>query len=148
MLVSMLSQNQIKEIMQKYRIIAVVGLSADEEKPSHAVAAYMKQQGYRIIPVNPFVEEVLGEKSFKSLVDMPAEIQKTIEIVDIFRRPEDVLPIVEQAAELKQASGKPFVVWMQVGIVNLEAAEKARKAGLVVVMDRCLMVEHKNLSSV
>ena len=144
----MLSQNQIKEILQKYRSIAVVGLSADKEKPSHAVAAYMKQQGYRIIPVNPFVEEVLGEKSFKSLLDMPAEIQKTIEIVDIFRRPEDVLPIVEQATELKQASGKPFVVWMQVGIVNLEAAERARKAGLVVVMDRCLMVEHKNLSSV
>jgi predicted CoA-binding protein len=148
MLVSVLSQNQIKEILQKYRVIAVVGLSADEEKPSHAVAAYMKRHGYRIIPVNPFAEEVLGEKSYKSLLDMPAEIQKTIEIVDIFRRPADVLPIVEQTVQLKQANGKPFVVWMQVGIVNLEAAEEARKAGLVVVMDRCIMVEHRNLLSV
>jgi uncharacterized protein len=148
MLVSILSQNQTKEILEKYRVIAVVGLSADEEKPSNAVAAFMKRHGYRIIPVNPFAEEVLGEKSYKSLLDMPAEVQKTIEIVDIFRRPADIPPIVEQAIQLKQANGKPFVVWMQVGIVNVEAAEKARKAGLVVVMDRCIMVEHSNLSNV
>ena len=144
----MLSQSQIKEILQKYRVIAVVGLSADEEKPSHEVAAYMKRNGYRIIPVNPFAEEVLGEKSYKSLLDIPADIQKTIEIVDVFRRSADVPPIVEASVQLKHANGKPFVVWMQAGIVNIEAAEEARKAGLVVVMDRCIMVEHRNLSSI
>jgi len=143
-----LSQNQTKEILQKFHVIAVVGLSADEEKPSHEVAEYMKRHGYRIIPVNPFAGEVLDEKSYKSLLDMPADVQKTIEIVDIFRRPADVPPIVEQAIQLKQTNGKPFVVWMQMGIVNIDAAEKALKAGLVVVMDRCIMVEHGNLSSV
>jgi len=146
--VSILSQNQTKEILQKFHVIAVVGLSADEEKPSHEVAEYMKRHGYRIIPVNPFAGEVLDEKSYKSLLDMPADVQKTIEIVDIFRRPADVPPIVEQAIQLKQTNGKPFVVWMQMGIVNIDAAEKALKAGLVVVMDRCIMVEHGNLSSV
>lgn len=143
-----MSQNQTKEILQKFHVIAVVGLSADEEKPSHEVAEYMKRHGYRIIPVNPFAGEVLDEKSYKSLLDMPADVQKTIEIVDIFRRPADVPPIVEQAIQLKQTNGKPFVVWMQMGIVNIDAAEKALKAGLVVVMDRCIMVEHGNLSSV
>ena len=140
-----LSESQIKEILQNYQVIAVVGLSDNEEKPSHEVAAYMKRHGYRIIPVNPFVEEVLGEKSYKSLLDMPAEVQKTIEIVNIFRRPEEVSPIVEQALQLKRTNGKPFVIWMQMGIVNLEAAEEARKADLIVVMDRCIMVEHKKL---
>jgi uncharacterized protein len=143
MLVCTLSQSQAKEILQKYHIIAVVGLSGKEEKTSHEVAAYMKRHGYRIIPVNPFVEEVLGEKSYKSLLDMPPDVQKTVEIVDIFRRPADVLSIVQQAIQLKQANGRPIVVWMQVGIVNQEAADEARKAGLVVFMDRCIMVEHK-----
>ncbi len=140
-----MSQNQIKEILQKYRVIAVVGLSKDDAKPSYRVAAYMKQNGYRVIPVNPFVEEVLGEKSYPSLSEIPISIQKTIEIVDVFRRSEDVLPIVEQAVKLKEANGKPYVVWMQQGIVNLEAANAARVAGLLVVMDRCIMVEHNNL---
>jgi len=120
-----------------------VGLSSDQDKPSHRVAAYMKAHGYHIIPVNPIVSEVLGEKSYKSLIDLPPEVQKTLEIVDIFRRPEDVPPVVEQAVALKQKNGKPYVVWMQLGIVNEEAAEKARRAGLTVVMDRCIMVEHE-----
>ncbi len=140
-----MSEKEIKEILQKYRIIAVVGLSKDPEKPSYRVAAYLKEQGYRIISVNPFVDTVLGEKSFKSLLDMPEEIQKTIEVVDIFRRPEDVSPIVEQAVKLRIKYGKPYVVWMQLGIVNDQAAEMARKAGLTVVMDKCIMVEHRRL---
>ncbi len=122
-----------------------MGLSKDPEKPSYRVAAYLKEQGYRIIPVNPFVDTVLGEKSCKSLLDMPEEIQKTIEVVDIFRRPEDVSPIVEQAVKLRIKYGKPYVVWMQLGIVNDQAAEMARKAGLTVVMDKCIMVEHRRL---
>ncbi len=138
-----MGEKEIKEILQKYRVIAVVGLSREPEKPSYLVAAYIKEHGYRLIPVNPFVETVLGEKSYKSLLEMPEEIQKTIEVVDIFRRPEDVPPIVEQAVKLKAKYGKPYVVWMQLGIVNEQAAETARKAELTVVMDKCLMVEHR-----
>ncbi len=140
-----MNQAQISEILHKYKVIAVVGLSGNEDKPSYQVASYMKQNGYRIIPINPSVEKVLGEKSYKSLLDVPAEIQKTIEIVDIFRRPADVPPTVEEAVKLKQANGKPFVVWMQLGIANEQAAETARKAGLIVVVDKCIMVEHQNL---
>ena len=141
-----MGQNQIKEILKKYQVIAVVGLSKEPEKDSHRVSAYLKQHGYRIIPVNPFADEVLGEKSYPSLLEIPPEIQKTIEIVDIFRPAKDVPPIVEQAIKLKQIYGKPFVVWMQLGIVNEEAAETARRAGLIVVMDKCLMVEHQRLA--
>lgn len=140
-----MSSEQIKEILQKTKTIAVVGLSNDPEKTSFKVSAFLKQQGYRIVPVNPFVDKVLGEKSYKSLLDIPMEIQRTLDVVDIFRKAQDVPPIVEQAIKLKAAVGRPFVVWMQLGIVNEAAAEAARKAGLVVVMDRCLMIEHHRL---
>jgi predicted CoA-binding protein len=103
-----LSQNQISDILKKYRVVAVVGLSKDSGKDSHRVAVYLQQQGYRIIPVNPFVDEVLGEKSYKSLLEIPEETQKTIDIVDIFRRSEDVPPIVQQAIELKRRLGEAF----------------------------------------
>ncbi len=131
--------------MTQYRIVAIVGLSATIDKPSHIVGAYLQQQGFKIIPVNPSTEEVLGEKSYKSLLDIPSKIQKTIEIVDIFRPSNDVLPIVEQAVKLKEKYGKPFVIWMQLEIVNEHAAKVARDAGLVVIMDRCMMVEHQQL---
>ena len=141
-----MSQDQISDILKKYKTIAVVGLSKEPEKDSHKVSAYLQQHGYRIIPVNPFADEVLGEKSYRSLLDIPVEIQKIIDIVDVFRRSEDVPPIVEQAIQLKGKVGRPFVVWMQLGIVNEEAALAARKAGLIVVMDKCLMVEHHRLT--
>lgn len=141
-----MSQNQIKEILTKYKVIAIVGLSDKLGKPSHRVGAYLKNHGYRVIPVNPFVDRVFSEKSFKSLLDIPEEIQKTIDIVDVFRKAQDVPPIVEQVIKLKQTVGRPFVVWMQLGIIiNEQAALAARSAGLVVVMDKCLMVEHQNL---
>jgi hypothetical protein len=140
-----LSQDVIKQILQKYRVIAVVGLSKEPRKDSHRVSAYLKQHGYHIIPVNPSADEVLGEKSYPSLLQIPPEIQKTIEIVDVFRPAKDVLPIMEQAIKLKQKNGKPYVVWMQLGIANEEAAEAGKRAGFVVVMDRCLMVEHHRL---
>jgi len=142
-----LNGKQIKEILSKCRTVAVVGLSREPEKDSHRVAAYLKRHGFRIVPVNPFADEVLGEKSYKSLLDVPREVQEKIEIVDIFRPAKDVPPIVGQAIKLKTLHGKPLVVWMQLGIVNEEAAETARKAGLTVVMDRCMMVEHKRLAS-
>jgi hypothetical protein len=90
----------------------VVGLSKDPEKMRYKVSDYLKQHGFLIVPVNPFVDEVLGEKCYKSLLDIPVEIQKTIDIVDIFRKAEDVPPIVEQVIELKNKVGRPFVVWM------------------------------------
>jgi predicted CoA-binding protein len=141
-----LSQNEIREILKKYKTVAVVGLSREPGKDSHRVSAYLKQHGFRVIPVNPFADEVLGEKSYKSLLDIPAEIQKTIEVIDIFRPSKDVPPIVEQAIKLKAMHGKPYVVWMQLGIVNEQAAEAAKKAGLTVVMDKCMMIEHKRFS--
>ena len=139
-----MSQNTIKEILEKYRVVAVVGLSKDPEKDSFKVSAYLQEHGFRIIPVNPFADEVLGQKSYPSLLEIPPEIQKTIDIVDIFRQAKDVPPIMEQAIKLKQKYGKPYVVWMQLGIFNEQAAEAGRRAGLVVVMDKCLMVEHYN----
>jgi uncharacterized protein len=141
-----LSKDQINDILLKAKTVAVVGLSKELQKDSYGVSAYMQQHGYRIIPVNPFVDEVLGEKSYRSLLDIPLETQKTIDIVDIFRRAEDIPPIVGQAIELKAKVGRSFVVWTQLGIVNEQAAEAARKAGLVVVMDKCLMVEHQRLT--
>ena len=140
-----MSQDQIREILRKAKTIAIVGLSKKPEKDSCRVSAYLQQHGYRIIPVNPFVDEVLGKKSYKSLLDIPVEIQKTIDIVDIFRKPENIPPVVEQVIALKAMFGRVFVVWLQLGIVNEQAAEAARKVGLVVVMDKCLMVEHQHL---
>jgi len=138
-----LSQNEIREILTKYKTVAVVGLSREPDKDSYRVSAHLKEHGFRIVPVNPFADEVLGEKSYKSFLDIPAEIQKTIEIVDIFRPAKGVPPIVEQAVKLKEMHGKPYVVWMQLGIVNEQAAETAKKAGLTVVMNKRMMVEHR-----
>jgi len=140
-----LSKEEIKEILSTCKTIAVVGLSREPEKESYRVAKHMQKHGYRIIPVNPFADEVLGEKSYKSLLDIPEQIQKTIEIVDVFRKAEDMPPVVEQAVELKKKHGKPCVFWMQLGIVNEQAAETAKKAGMKVIMDKCLMQEHKRL---
>ena len=135
----------IKEILSTCKTIAVVGLSREPDKESYIVSTYMQKRGFRIIPVNPFADEVLGEKSYKSLVDIPANLQKNIDIVDIFRKADDVPPVVEQALKLKEKHGKPCVVWMQLGIVNEKAAADARKAGLTVIMDKCIMQEHKRL---
>jgi predicted CoA-binding protein len=140
-----LSQNEIKKILSKSKTIAVVGLSREPDKDSYRVSAYLKKQGFRIVPVNPFAEEILGEKSHKSLLDIPVEIQKTLDVVDVFRPGKDVPAIVEQAVKLKAIHGRPRVVWMQLGIVNAQAAETAKKAGLTVVMDKCMMVEHRRL---
>lgn len=137
-----LSQKEIKSILDTYRTVAVVGLSRDPTKDSHRVAQYLQSAGYRVIPVNPFVDKILGEKSYKSLLEVP----ETIDIVDIFRRSEAVPAIVEDAIQLKNRVGSPKVIWMQLGIVNEEAARRAKKAGFKVVMNRCMMSEHKRLS--
>jgi len=137
-----LSAEQIKSILEKHKTVAVVGLSKDPAKDSNRVAKYLKKKGYRIIPINPFADAILGEKCYKTLLDVP----ETVEIVDIFRPAKDVPPIVDQAIELKKRLGNPHVIWMQLGIVNEEAAKRARDAGLTVIMDRCMMVEYKRLA--
>ena len=124
----------IKEILETYKNIAVVGLSSQTWRPSYSVSRYMQTVGYRIIPVNPNETEVLGEKAYASLEDVPGPI----EIVDIFRRPEFVPDVVEASIRRKAR-----VIWMQLGIVNEAAAARARAAGLEVVMDRCILVEHR-----
>jgi predicted CoA-binding protein len=126
-------------ILRQYRTIAVVGLSRDPHKPSHYVPAYLKEHGYRIIPVNPMAPgEILGEKVYASLREVPEKV----EVVEIFRPPRDVPPIVGEAIAIGAR-----VVWMQEGIVHNAAAERARKAGLTVVMDRCMLRVHRSLAS-
>ena len=140
-----MSQNDISKILTEYKTIAVVGLSRDPNKDSYRVSVYLKDRGFRIIPVNPFADKVLGEKSYKSLLEIPAGIQKTIDIVDVFRPAKNVPLIVEQASKLKEMHGKPLAIWMQLGIVNEQAAEAAKRAGFTVVMNKCIMVEHRCL---
>jgi predicted CoA-binding protein len=123
----------IAELLKRSKIIAVVGLSCNPLRPSHGVSAYMQQQGYRIIPVNPHVEECLGEKAYPSLMDVPEKI----DIVNIFRRPEFVEKVVDQAIQLKVPA-----IWMQEDVIHEQAAQKARQAGIFVVMDRCILKEH------
>jgi predicted CoA-binding protein len=122
--------------------VAVVGLSKDPSKPSHDVASYLKTHGYRVVPINPTVTEVLGETCYPSLTSLPDNLKREIDVVDIFRRSEDVPPIVEEAIKLHQSFGHPKAVWMQLGIVNESSAREARDAGLLVVMDRCMKIEH------
>ncbi len=129
------------------KTIAIVGLSKNPDKASYEVASYLKSQGYHIVPINPSANEVLGERCYASLSDLPEDLKRDIEVVDIFRRPEDIPPIVEQVIKLKDNSARSIVVWMQLGIVNEEAAAKARSAGLGVVMDRCMMIEHRRRSA-
>jgi hypothetical protein len=126
----------LSEILQPGQTIAVVGLSSKRYRPSFGVAEYMKNAGFRIIPVNPFESEVLGEKSYPALDSVPEHV----DIVDIFRRSEFVLEIVEAAVRIGARS-----IWMQEGVVHEQAAKKARAAGLEVVMDRCILKEHRRL---
>ena len=124
------------------KTIAVVGASRDPSKDAHTVPAYLKRHGYDVIPVNPFADEILGVKCYKSLTDIPGDVAKTIEVVDIFRPSEDVPPLVDQAVELKKKHGRLKSVWLQLGITNEAAAEKARNAGLRVIQDACIRIEH------
>ena len=137
-------EDEITEILRNHRNVAVVGISRNPKKDSYEVADYLKSKGYKIIPVNPFADEILGERCYKSLLDLPDDIKRSIEIVDIFRPSKDVLPIVEQALQLRRKYGRPFVVWMQLGIVNQDAAKMAKDAGMKVIMDKCIKIELKD----
>jgi predicted CoA-binding protein len=126
--------DQIGELLKSARTIAVVGLSDSPLRPSHGVAAYMQSQGYRIVPVNPTITDALGEPSYKSLLD----VKEKIDVVNIFRRPEFVPAVVDQAIQLKVPA-----IWMQEGVIHEQSAEKARRAGIFVVMDHCILKEHR-----
>jgi predicted CoA-binding protein len=127
---------QIQGILERSKTIAVVGLSPDEARDSHQVAAYMQRHGYRVIPVNPNVKTVLGERAYGSLREVP----EPIDLIDVFRRPEFVPAIVEEAIAIQAPA-----LWLQLGVVHEAAARRAQQAGIAVVMDRCLMVEHRRL---
>jgi predicted CoA-binding protein len=126
----------MKGILLSTKTIASVGLSSNQEKESYWIVSYLKDQGYRIIPVNPTADEILGEKAYPDLKSVPEKI----DVVQVFRKPEDVPPVVDSAIKVGAK-----VVWMQEGIVNEEAAQKARDAGLQVVMDACMRVTHRRL---
>src|SRR5580692_10914888 len=128
--------NNIPEILKSARTIAVVGLSSNPARPSNGVSAYMQRSGYRIIPVNPQETEVLGERSYARLEDVPEKI----DIVNVFRRPEYTPEIVESAINVGAKA-----VWMQEGVVNEAAASRAREAGLEVLMDKCILKEHRKM---
>ena len=127
----------IRDLLHRAHTVAIVGLSDKKERASNFVGSYLKSEGYKIIPVNPLKQEILGEKSYPDLKSIPV----AVDIVDIFRRPDEIVPIVKQAIEIKAKA-----IWMQLGIVNREAAELARAAGLLVVMDRCMKMEHGRYS--
>lgn len=129
-------QQTIEKILRTARTIATVGLSDDPTRPAHTVPAYLQVQGYRVIPVNPRLETALGETAYASLSAVP----EPVDVVQIFRRSEDVPPVVEQAIQIGAKA-----VWMQEGIVNEDAADLARRAGLAVVMDTCMRVAHRRL---
>ena len=126
-----------EKILREYRNVAVVGLSPNPEKPSYPIAKYLVEHGYNIIPVNPNAQEILGRKNYPDLSSIPEKV----EVVEIFRRPEVIMPIVEEAIKIGAK-----VVWMQEGIVNEEAAARAKAAGLLVVMDKCMFKEHRRMA--
>lgn len=133
-----MKEEEIKGLLRSCKTIAVVGISPKADRPSYGVASYLKSNGYRIIPVRPDGDEILGEKVYRNLAEIPKGIE--IDVVDVFRKSEDVLPVVEEAI---QRGAK--VVWMQEGVINQEARVKAEKAGLKVIMDRCIKKEHQRL---
>jgi predicted CoA-binding protein len=133
-----MKDQEIKEVLRSSKTVAVIGISPKEDRPSYGVASYLKSKGYRIIPVRPDGDKILGEKVYHSLTEIPREIE--IDVVDIFRKSEDVPPVVEEAIHRGAK-----VIWMQEGIINQEACTKAEKAGLKVVMDRCTKKEHQRL---
>ncbi len=133
LIVSTTEAEGITELLKSAKTIAVVGLTNTPIRPSYGVSHYMRSQGYRIIPVNPNITEWEGEKAYASLLDVPEQI----DIVDVFRRPDAVPEVVEHAIQIKAPA-----IWMQEGVVHHEAAEKARQAGIFVVMDKCILKEH------
>ena len=130
----------LTRILSTHRVVAIVGLSADWHRPSYFAAKYLQAHGYRVIPINPRYRQILGEACYPGLEALPPEVARTIEVVDVFRRSDDVMPIAEQAVALGAK-----VLWQQLGVVNAEADAHVRANGLESVMDRCMKIEHARL---
>jgi predicted CoA-binding protein len=135
-----------REVLRRYRIIAVVGASRNPEKDAHRVPAYLKEKGYRIIPINPSAQEILGERAYPSLSGLPEEVARSVEVVDVFRPSEELPQVAKEAVELKKKYGRPFVFWAQLGLENADAARLLQDAGIGVVMDACMMQTHRLMS--
>ncbi len=134
--INLFDDEKVKKLLEESKVIAVVGLSPKEDRPSNSVARYLKSKGYKIVPVNPGYDEILGEKSYSKVSEIPFEV----DVVDIFRKSEEVLPVVQDAVKIK-----PKCIWLQLGIVNNDAKKIAEENGIFFVQDRCMKVEHQRL---
>ncbi len=131
--------------MRKYRVIAVVGASKNPEKEANSVPKYMQENGYKIIPVNPTADQILGEKAYPSLKEIPPGLAGQVELVDVFRPSEELPQVAQQVIEMRKKYGRPFAFWAQLGLTNDEAKHALSKNGIPYVMDACLRVVHRSL---
>ena len=136
-----------KDVMRKYRVIAVVGASKNPEKDASSVPAYLKERGYTIIPVNPTADVINGSRAYPSLADIPDDLARKVEVVDVFRPSEEFPQVAKQVVDMKRRTGRPFVFWGQLGLENEEAKKILSEAKVDFVMDRCMRVEHRFMGS-
>lgn len=134
-----------EEVLKSARTVVVVGASRNPEKDAHRVPAYLKNAGYKIVPVNPTASEILGEKAYPSLDAIPEDLAREVDVIDVFRPPSEAIKVAEAAIAFSRKAGKKVVVWFQKGTASKEAVEKLLEAGLDVVVDACMMEEHKKL---
>ena len=132
-----------KEVMRRYRVVAVVGASKNPEKEANTVPAYLQEHGYTIIPVNPTTDSILGVKAYPSLADVPEQTARTVEVVEVFRPSEELPQVARQVVEMKERTGRPLVFWGQLGLENEEAKKTLSDANVDYVMDKCMRVEHR-----
>ena len=133
------------DVLKKYKVIAVVGASKNPEKEAYTVPRYMQENGYKIIPVNPTADQILGEKAYPSLMEMPPDLAKQVELVDVFRPSEELPQVAQQVIEMRKKYGRPYVFWAQLGLTNDDAKRALSKNGIPYVMDACLRVVHRSL---
>jgi hypothetical protein len=134
------------DVLRKYRVVAVVGASKSPEKEAYTVPLYLKQNGYSVIPVNPTADSILGEKAYPTLSDLPAELSRTIDIVEVFRPSEELPSVAAQVAEMKGKTGRPFVFWAQLGLENEDAKRILATNGVDFVMNACMRTQHQMLA--
>ena len=133
------------DVVRKYKVIAVVGASKNPEKDAHSIPAYLRERGYTIIPVNPTTDSIDGQKAYHSLAEIPPEMAREVDVVDVFRPSEELPQVAEQVAQMKKRTGRPFVFWGQLGLENEEAKKILAAAGVDYVMDKCMKVEHQKM---
>ena len=137
-----------KEVMRKYKVIAVVGASKNPEKEANTVPDYLMRHGYTVIPVNPTADMVLGLKAYPSLADVPADVAHKVDVVEVFRPSKEFPQVARQVAEMKNRTGRPYVFWGQLGLENDEAKKILEEAKVEFVMDRCMRIEHAAMGGV